>query len=96
MAARGPLDAMEAEDVAQRFAVLADANRLLILDHLGRHGEAAVGEVALAVGASQQNTSKHLAVLRTAGMVVRRKRATSALYRVSDERVNRLCEEARN
>ena len=89
-APKGPLDAMEAEEVAERFAALADANRLLILDHLLRVGEAPVGEIAVAVGASQQNTSKHLAVLRRADWLTRRKRGTSTLYRVRDESVSRV------
>lgn len=92
---KGPLDATQAEEVARRFAALADPTRLLILDHLRRDGEAAVGVIASRVGASQQNTSKHLAVLRTAGLVARRKLGTSVLYRVGDPSVNGLCDEAR-
>jgi len=89
-APKGPLDAMEAEEVAERFAALADANRLLILDHLRRAGESAVGEIAVAVGTSQQNTSKHLAVLRRANWLARRKQGTSTLYRVRDENVSHV------
>lgn len=88
-----PLDMLTAERIAERFRGLADPTRLMILDHLRRHGEAAVGEIAARVGASQQNTSKHLTVLRTAGMVARRKRGTSALYRVADEWIGCLLTE---
>ena len=56
----------------------------MILGHLGRHGETAVGELAAQIGASQQNASKHLAVLRFARIVSRRKLGTSSLYRVAD------------
>lgn len=92
---KAPLDAMEAEAVARRFAALAVPTRLLILDYLRSCGEAPVGEIAVGVGRSQQNTSKHLGVLRDVDMVARRKRGTTALYRVATPSVNRLCDEAR-
>lgn len=94
-AMKEPLDAVTAERLAERFRALADPTRLLILDHLRRDGEAAVGEIAARVDGSQQNISKHLAVLRAGGMVTRRKLGTSSLYRVADASVNRICDEAR-
>jgi DNA-binding transcriptional ArsR family regulator len=86
-AASDPLDPVRAELIAERFRALGDPTRLLILDHLGRHGEAAVGELAAQVGASQQNASKHLAVLRFARIVSRRKLGTRSLYRIADPAV---------
>jgi DNA-binding transcriptional ArsR family regulator len=86
-AMRRPLDPETAELIAERFRALADPTRLLIIDHLRHHGEVAVGEIAAAVGASQQNTSKHLSVLRVQRIVARRKQGTSTLYRVADRTV---------
>jgi DNA-binding transcriptional ArsR family regulator len=65
--------------------------RIRLLDRL-REGEATVGELRDALGASQQNVSKHLAVLLQAGMVSRSKQGTSARYAVADPGVFTLCE----
>ena len=48
---------------------------------------------AVALGASQQNVSKHLAVLAEAGILGRRKTGTHVYYRVVDEGVFALCEQ---
>ena len=89
-----PLSWEVAEEIAGRFRALGDPTRLLILDHLRCQGETAVGEIAAQVGASQQNTSKHLGVLCVQRIVARRKQGTSSLYRVIDSSVHRLCDEA--
>jgi DNA-binding transcriptional ArsR family regulator len=91
-AMRRPLDPETAELIAERFRALADPTRLLILDYLRRNGEAAVGEIAAAVESSQQNTSKHLSVLRVQRFVARRKQGTSTLYRVADLSVRCPCD----
>lgn len=91
-AKRKPLDPATAELLAERFRALADPTRLLILDGLRRNGEVAVRDIAAAVGASQQNTSKHLAVLRAERVVGRRKQGTSTLYRITDGSVSGLCD----
>jgi DNA-binding transcriptional ArsR family regulator len=65
--------------------------RIKLLDRL-RDGAATVGELQDAVGASQQNVSKHLGVLNQAGMVHRTKRGTSAVYEIADDSVFELCE----
>jgi DNA-binding transcriptional ArsR family regulator len=53
------------------FEVLAQPARRSILDHL-RGGEFLVGDLAGAVGLTQPATSKHLRVLRDAGLVTAR------------------------
>jgi ArsR family transcriptional regulator len=83
----GPLDPVNAELIAERFRALGDPTRLVILDHLGRQGEMAAGDLAAAVGGSQQNVSKHLAVLRLSRIVSRRKQGTSSLYRIVEPAV---------
>lgn len=79
-----PLDLDDAEHMARRFHALADPTRLRILDCLHREGEVSVGMIATLVGGTQQNVSKHLAVLRAERFVARRKQSTSSIYRVSD------------
>ncbi len=65
--------------------------RIKLLDRL-RDGEATVGELQEATGASQQNVSKHLGVLLNAGMVSRTKHGNRACYAIADETVFQLCE----
>lgn len=88
-----PLTPDAAELIARRFRVLADPMRLRVLDHLRKRDESAVGEVATALHTSQQNVSKHLAVLAAEGFVARRKQGTSVLYRIADPAVFDLCEQ---
>jgi DNA-binding transcriptional ArsR family regulator len=78
--------------VAERFRVLGEPMRIKLLDRL-REGEATVGELQEALGASQQNISKHLGILRAAGMVARRKEGNLARYSISDPGVFELCEQ---
>lgn len=66
--------------------------RIKLLDHL-RDGEATVGQLQSALGASQQNVSKHLGILHGAGMVTRSKRGTSVVYAISDPDVFALCDQ---
>ncbi|HEX7299811.1 MAG TPA: metalloregulator ArsR/SmtB family transcription factor [Solirubrobacteraceae bacterium] len=78
--------------IAQRFRCLGEPMRIKLLDRL-REGEATVAELQEAVGASQQNVSKHLGVLLNAGIVSRAKRGTSSVYSIADEGVFDLCEQ---
>ncbi len=63
------------------FAVLAEPRRCEILNVL-RDGEASVGNLAARLGLSQPGVSKHLRVLREAGMVVARADRQQRLYRL--------------
>jgi DNA-binding transcriptional ArsR family regulator len=78
--------------VAQRFRVLGEPMRIKLLDRL-RDGDATVTELQEALGASQQNVSKHLGILHAAGMVSRTKQGNSARYAISDEGVFELCDQ---
>ena len=64
--------------------VLAEPRRLAILDLL-REGERPVGELVDRLGVSQPAVSKHLRVLRDAGLVDVRADAQRRLYRVRPE-----------
>jgi DNA-binding transcriptional ArsR family regulator len=79
------------EPVAARLRLLADSTRLRILNAL-REGELSVVEIVEAVGASQPNVSRHLALLLRAGIVTRRPQGREAHYGLVDPFVDRICE----
>ena len=87
-----PLPEPLIELVAQRFRILGEPMRIKLLDQL-RNGEASVGELQTALGATQQNISKHLGILHGAGLVSREKRGTSVVYAIADPGVFELCEQ---
>lgn len=66
------------------FEVLAEPNRRQLLDLL-RATERPVGDVVAELGVSQPAVSKHLRVLRDAGLVEVRSQAQQRLYRVRAE-----------
>lgn len=66
------------------FEVLASDTRRSILDLLAE-GERSAGEIEGALGLSQPGTSKHLRVLREAGLVVVRREAQSRIYRLEPD-----------
>jgi len=80
------------ELVAQRFRVLGEPMRIRLLDRL-RQGDATVGQLQEALGASQQNISKHLGILLAAGMVARTKQGNHARYSISDPSIFELCDQ---
>lgn len=86
-----PLSVALVEQIAQRFRVLGEPMRIRILDHL-RAGETSVHELKEALGTTQQNASKHLGVLHSAGIVSRRRDGNRVLYAIADESVFELCD----
>ena len=69
-------------DVRARVAkALAHPSRLLILDVLGE-GEVCVCKLTPLVGADQSTVSKHLAILKNAGLIEDRKQGLNTYYRV--------------
>lgn len=87
-----PLPEPLVELIAQRFRVLGEPMRIRLLDAL-REGPSTVGALQEATGGSQQNVSKHLGVLRDAGLVRRTKEGTYARYEIADETVFAICEQ---
>ena len=87
-----PLPEALIELVAQRFRVLGEPMRIKLLDQL-REGDATVGELQEALGASQQNVSQHLGILHDAGMVSRTKAGNHTRYGISDPTVFELCDQ---
>jgi DNA-binding transcriptional ArsR family regulator len=71
------------------FEVLAEPNRRHILDLL-RERERPVGELVQALDLSQPAVSKHLRVLREAGIVAARSDAQRRVYRVRAESLREI------
>ena len=78
------------EAVAGLFNVLADANRLALLQHL-KEGERTVGALVSATGAKQANVSKHLAMRFGSELLQRRRSGNEVWYSIRDPMVFELC-----
>ena len=76
---------------ARVFKALGHATRLVVVRELGR-GERCVQDPQKLVGSDLSTVSKHLSVLREAGVLGRRKQGTSAYYRIVDESIFELCD----
>jgi DNA-binding transcriptional ArsR family regulator len=79
------------EEIAEKFKALSEPSRLAVLRHL-MAGEAAVGEIASAIGQNQPNVSRHLGGLKRAGFVAGRRDGQSVLYSICDPVVVKLCQ----
>lgn len=86
-----PLPDQLVELIAARFRVIGEPMRIRLLDRL-RDGELGVQELADALGATQQNVSKHLNVLHGAGILSRHRDGNRVLYAIADDSVFALCE----
>jgi len=77
--------------VAARFRALGDPARLAIVNRL-MNGERSVQDLLRDTGLSQTNLSRHLGILRRAGIVERRAEGNRAFYRVGDPTLIEVCE----
>jgi len=85
------LSPLALELIAARFRALSEPMRLRLLNQM-MEGEQTVGQLVAASGSSQANVSKHLSVLREAGMISMRKEGLSTFCFIADPIVNELCE----
>lgn len=76
-----PLKPADFKPQAQVFKALGHPGRLLIVDELSR-GERCVCELAALVGSEMPTVSRHLSILRNAGIVEDDKRGTQVFYRL--------------
>ena len=74
------------DDNASVFRALADPTRRQILQDL-RPGELAAGEIASRFTISGPSVSRHLAILRAAGLVTERRDANRILYSLVEDRL---------
>jgi DNA-binding transcriptional ArsR family regulator len=77
---------MAADEEAGVFRALADSTRRQILEDL-RSGELAAGEIAARFPISGPSISRHLGVLKTAGLIRERRDANRILYSLVEERL---------
>lgn len=78
------IDSEEAARLAGMLGLLADPTRARILYALDVVEELCVGDIALALGATEDSVGYGLRVLRTAGLVTTRKQGRVVYYRLSD------------
>ncbi|MFE0692189.1 metalloregulator ArsR/SmtB family transcription factor [Streptomyces sp. NPDC058869] len=78
--------AVPADDEASAFRALADPTRRQILEDL-RGGELAAGEIASRFSISAPSISRHLGVLKGAGLVTERRDANRILYSLAQDRL---------
>ncbi|MGE5292000.1 MAG: ArsR/SmtB family transcription factor [Micromonosporaceae bacterium] len=80
-----PLIAAEpAAEMAELFKVLASDSRLRLLHAIARGGEVRAGELAAAVGMTQQAASNQLQRLADRRICATRRSGTAVLYRIVD------------
>ncbi len=89
-----PAQVVATDDLLARIAdvlkAMADPTRLKVL-HALQGGERCVTDILHSVGGSQANVSKHLAVLRRAGLVTCRRDGLNVIYRIADPGVFTIC-----
>lgn len=74
------------EDNASVFRALADSTRRQILQDL-RPGELAAGDIASRFSISGPSISRHLSILKGAGLVTERRDANRILYSLAEDRL---------
>ena len=77
--------------IAARFKALGEPARLLILKAL-RGGPRTVTDLMHETRLGQTNVSKHLSLLRSLGLVVRRRSGSFVYYDIADARLYALCD----
>lgn len=75
---------------AGTLSLLSHPARLEVLCHLSREGELSAGEIVARVRLSQSALSQHLAKLRTAGLLERRRSGQSIIYRIARRDIDRI------
>lgn len=65
---------------AQIVKAMAHPTRLFIVDELGRNGERCVNELTEMVGVDMSTVSRHLAMLKNAGIIEDEKRGAQVYY----------------
>ena len=73
----------ECENVTSVLTLIADPTRMRLLFALDAAEELCVGDLAIALGASEDAVSYGLRMLRTAGLVHRRRAGRMAYYRLA-------------
>lgn len=78
------------ERLAQRFKILGEPTRLQILSELCDR-ELSVQEICQRTDLNQANASKHLRLMKDAGVVACRKKGVWRYYRIAAPEIQSLC-----
>ena len=84
------LELNQLEKLADRFKILSEASRLQILQAIC-HEERSVNEICKLTKLNQANVSKHLQLLKSAGVVACRRVGICRYYRIIDLDLLDLC-----
>ncbi len=82
---------MDVQRQARLYGALSNQIRLQIVELVSRHKEMCVCELVDQLGMSQANISRHVSILRDAGVLRDRKRGTWVLLRVDEAAVEQGC-----
>lgn len=80
----------QARQQAEICGLFGNPNRLLILWVIGNE-ERSVGDIATAIGASLQNTSQHLRLMRDKGVLTTRRDGNTIYYRREEHALIASC-----
>jgi ArsR family transcriptional regulator len=78
---------MDTKKLARVFGALSSDIRLGILDLVSTHKEMCICELVDELGMSQANISRHVSILRDAGVLLDRKIGTWVLVRVDEQAI---------
>jgi len=68
---------------ARVVKAMAHPTRLFVVDELSRHGQRCVCELTKMIGADMSTVSRHLSVLKNAGVICDEKHGQQVFYRLS-------------
>jgi ArsR family transcriptional regulator len=88
---REPMSDEALQQVAKRFAVLAEPMRLRLLQSL-ISGEKNVNTLVTESGGTQANVSRHLQTLARDGLLTRRREGLQVFYAVADKSIFSICD----
>jgi DNA-binding transcriptional ArsR family regulator len=80
------------ERLAHKFSALSDETRLMMFEHLAASGEASAGDLGALTDISGPAVSRHLKVLREAGLVTQRASGTHRIYAARPDAVLQIAD----
>ncbi len=81
-----------AEEQAELHQILSNSSRLLILRSLEQQ-EMSVGEIAEQIGATLQNTSQHLRLMKDKGVLEARRDGQTIFYQIAASEIGKNCKQ---
>lgn len=78
-----PLDEVRNAARARIVRALAHTTRIFLVDELAQHGRKCVCELTAMIGADMSTVSRHLTVLRNAGILSDEKQGSQVFYRTT-------------